>query len=46
MGNKDARRREKKKPKQEKPKPEAFRQAAVRIVRPTVAQDSPAEKKE
>jgi hypothetical protein len=32
MGNKDAKRREKKKPKQEKPKREDFSQTAARIV--------------
>jgi hypothetical protein len=33
MGNKDAHRREVKKPKKKKPKPEAFNQAAARILR-------------
>jgi hypothetical protein len=33
MGNKDARRREKKKPKQKKPKLEALRPAIVRFVK-------------
>ena len=33
MGNKDAHRREVKKPKKKKPKPEAFSQAAARILR-------------
>jgi hypothetical protein len=34
MGNKDARKREKKKPKQKKPKREDFIQAPARIVKP------------
>jgi hypothetical protein len=33
MGNKDARKREKKKPKQKKSKPEAFSQVAARIIK-------------
>jgi hypothetical protein len=35
MGNKDARKREKKKPKQKKLKPADFRQPVVRIVQPS-----------
>jgi hypothetical protein len=35
MGNKDAHRREVKKPKKKKPKPEPFNQAAARILRET-----------
>jgi hypothetical protein len=33
MGNKNARKREKKKPKQQKPKREDFKQAAFRVVK-------------
>jgi hypothetical protein len=45
MGNKDAQKREKKKPKQKKPRREDFSPAAVRIIREATGQDSSGDKK-
>jgi hypothetical protein len=41
MGNKDARKREKKKPKQKQPKREAFIPTAPRVVRETTTEKQP-----